>query len=152
MWIARSFYLISNKEVFVVTYICKFGILKGFISLGDRSITKFRKNGKHRTADVVSKKFSQRNVFFERQFTVSFRHLVVILSCSLCLFRWNLIENNNFHLFHLYYCRGSFFPSELFDEENENDKDSSDLYVRDGDTVVSLSKNDPKSGILSLSS
>ncbi|EJD75893.1 hypothetical protein, variant [Loa loa] len=45
--------------------------------------------------------------------------------------------------------QGSFFPSELFDEENENDKDSSDI---NGETLVSLSKNDPKDGVLSLSS
>uniref|UniRef100_A0A1I8EWQ4 Hamartin n=1 Tax=Wuchereria bancrofti TaxID=6293 RepID=A0A1I8EWQ4_WUCBA len=45
--------------------------------------------------------------------------------------------------------QGSFFPSELFEE---NDKDSSDICVRDGDAVVSLSKNDPRGGVLSLSS
>lgn len=44
--------------------------------------------------------------------------------------------------------QGSFFPSELFDEENENDKDSSDICVRDDNPVVSLSKNDPKGGVL----
>lgn len=52
---------------------------------------------------------------------------------------------------HFCCCRGSFFPSELF-EENENDKDDNDINVHDNDTVVSLSKNDPKGGVLSLSS
>ncbi|KAL3990839.1 Hamartin family protein [Acanthocheilonema viteae] len=47
--------------------------------------------------------------------------------------------------------QGSFFPSELFDEENESDNDS-DVHIHDSDTVVSLSKNDPKDGVLSLSS
>uniref|UniRef100_A0A0R3RW98 Hamartin n=1 Tax=Elaeophora elaphi TaxID=1147741 RepID=A0A0R3RW98_9BILA len=48
--------------------------------------------------------------------------------------------------------QGSSFPSELFDDENENNKDDSDVFVRNSDTVVSLFKSDPKGGVLSLSS
>ncbi|CAG9537894.1 unnamed protein product [Cercopithifilaria johnstoni] len=64
--------------------------------------------------------------------------------------RSSLSEMYFINVFRFYYCRGNFFPSELFDEENE--KDDSDIYVRDSDTAVSLSKNDPKDGVLSLSS
>uniref|UniRef100_A0A915Q211 Hamartin n=1 Tax=Setaria digitata TaxID=48799 RepID=A0A915Q211_9BILA len=47
--------------------------------------------------------------------------------------------------------QGTFFPSELFDEQNENDE-SSDLCIRDGDTVISSSRDDHRDGVLSLSS
>ncbi|MCP9263230.1 Hamartin [Dirofilaria immitis] len=42
------------------------------------------------------------------------------------------------------------FPSELFAEVNENDKDTSNIYVSDGSTIASLPKNDFKDGVLSL--